>query len=134
MVDVGKQGGQCKAWVQNVVLNISGNHVLLPQNRSNSLSGYPWLWKDDPTGHTISKGKVDFTKLIAGDIVQEKFHNQSGTAVGPHTYIVLRNDASDLLVIDSNRANTEKVAVTLAPISFFQKECGYTYYNVYSVR
>lgn len=72
MADLGKWGGQCKRWVQDVVYAASGNMVRVPTTRS---SPYDYMWN---SGAYVVGMSTNIRNVKPGWIVQMKWKKTGG--------------------------------------------------------
>lgn len=120
--DLGKVGGQCKAWVQNVVYRASAYHVWLPPN---NYSPYDYYWQYDYNGHAIGMS-MPIEYVQPGYIIQMRL--KSGT---PHTAIVYNIGPYSITFIESNWFQDETVHVRTLDFSTFRSQVSaYTVYYV----
>jgi len=98
----GSYGGQCKAWVQNVVWQASRGVVWLPQNDPSCM----WRWRQSSDVRIVASDYRIY--LRPGQIVQAQVRLGSG-ALSPHTMIVLWQNGDTISVIESNWGLNERV-------------------------
>ena len=111
---VGCYGGQCKAWVQNVVWDASWDTVWLPLNYYNPGDTYH-LARWSPENSDVSV-VLRSTSLISnyagwfkpGQIIQMRHH--AGASNTPHTMIIKLAMPWGFMVIDSNWDGTGYVS------------------------
>lgn len=123
---VGSYGGQCKAWVQNVVYAASGNHVWLPLNQA---SPNNYMWAYDPNNH--ASGACMYIEYApVGWIVQMRLSD--GTA---HTAIVAGKSSTTITFLDSNWQHDETVRYhTLTYTQFYNMLASTWSFTVYHVQ
>jgi len=127
----GTYGGQCKVWVRNVVMKVSGKD--LPAT-DNSPYDYRWLSSANVIKKTITQPGL----MSAGDIVQMKLLSNGI----PHTAIVIgvyQGAPGYISFIDSNWFGykgadyVERVYTHTMTIPEFTKKVG-TKYTVYNIK
>lgn len=106
--DLGRRRGQCKTWIQEVVLRASQVHVPLPLNAT---SPNNWYWESDPYNHAIGMS-MRLENVPVGNIIQMRLQN--GT---PHTAIVAGRTRDGVTFLESNRHNNDET-VRLEPITY----------------
>ena len=107
---VGKFGGQCKAFVSNIVWEASKGAVRLPLNDTELKD----RWLDDPKNpnseHCVGRRGVLITSARRGEIVQVRWkENHVGPPNNLHTFFVVSVNEDTITVIDSNWGNDEMV-------------------------
>lgn len=101
LADTGKTGGQCKAWVQAVILRATG--ITVPLNAG----AVAERWQKDNSGKVLSLGSA-IAQSRPGDAVQMIIRDRNDVAV-PHTAFVGENDGAHIRWIESNYRGDEKV-------------------------
>ena len=110
--DVGKWGGQCKAWVQGrVVFDASGGHVWLPLNQP---PPNDWMWYNDANGHAVGMS-MPIENVQVGMIIQMKLKSGS-----PHTAIIAGKSSTGVTFIDSNWSTNNDEIVRVHSMTFSQ--------------
>lgn len=140
--------GQCKGWVQTVVLNASGGLVQLPANQTSPAGNeYKWVTSGSGTPQYIlyPNSCVPIQYAQPGCIVQMYFKTLSTTPphVDPHTMIILAvNQAAGTMdIIDCNRSATNAVSIYYgmtfayfyAHVSDINGNINSSYYTLYYV-
>ncbi len=122
---IGRQGGQCKVWVQNVVYSASRNHVWLPQNAS---APNDYYWQADPQWHAVGMSlPIEYVK--PGYIIQMRLKATNG----PHTAIVYAVGRS-LALIESNFLPPGGEMVHVRTIDFSTFKSQVSAYSVYYIQ
>ncbi len=103
LATVGKKGGQCKAWVQDVVSAASGRHVSVPLNSAVVTA----RWAADTSGHVQDLGAA-IRSAKPGDAVQMIIRDKYGKEIG-HTAFIGSNDGTTIRWIESNYFGDEMV-------------------------
>ena len=107
-------GLNCKDWARKVVSDASHGVVNLPSTRTD---GIDWQW----SGSNYVQNQGSISAAAPGDIVQ--MHRNS---TGIHTAIVMGNDGTNIIWIDSNwstpedekvRVRTESIAGFIAAVT-----------------
>jgi hypothetical protein len=88
--DIGKYGGECKTWVQNLVYATSKYQVWLPSTEPNN---YMWQYSNNVVGVNMP---IQYVQV--GWILQLKLKSTGG----PHTAIVFAVQSGGVWLLDSN--------------------------------
>ena len=124
----GRTGGQCKEWVRTVISAVTARHVEVPPNSAVVTA----TWIEERSGHIRSLG-ASIASSRPGDIVQMIIRDRDGNSIG-HTAIVGSNDGSQLLWLESNYGNDEKVTTGRSQsISSFERSVVRGQYTVYRI-
>ena len=120
LCSVGGYGGQCKAWVQQLVWNVSGIYVF---SYCSADSWWPkrWLPSNLPSGsgwysasfaNVIASGTRGLSGawwlLKPGNVVQFT-HSAITGRITPHTIIIQQTSSSGFWVVDANWASDGKI-------------------------
>ena len=126
LADVGKSGGTCKVWVQNVVTRATGG-VQVPKNTKEVTDS----WEKDTSGHISNLGKKSIATSKPGDIVQMIVTLADGTQ-SSHTAIVASNNGKEITWLESNWPIGSKVSSSRKQsiANFKEKTVSYTVYRV----
>ena len=137
---INEVGGQCKAWIQNVVNIASGQLNHLPQNHIKAGDMYNKAkWQDSPNVEVVwqraYQSPAGFPRSIKpGNIIQFRYqgnHNNSDDATGLHTALIESVDSLSMTWIDSNWKGKELVRQHVFSLSDWSKTIeAWTVYQV----
>ena len=120
--DTGKQGGQCKTWIRNVIDRVSEGKVHLPSNDPQQF--HRWRNSDAVRVH-----ETPIEGAHPGTIVQMWLETDGYS--GPHTAIILEASKNEITFIESNFGWDEKVGVRkTTPEKFTATIRAFTVYQV----
>lgn len=105
--DIGRYGGLCKVWVQNLVSRVTDGRVIVPSTMSNR-----YMWNVDPLGH-ISGQSISIRNVQPGQVVQMAW----GTSK-LHTFILASKTADGMYWLDSNWADPPDSIVRYHYVSY----------------
>ena len=126
--DLGKRGGQCKAWVYHVVLSASGDKVRLPRN--NMAVKDSWFDSEFAEGR-----KASITTAKPGEIVQIRWKEHIAPPWNLHTLIVVSVDPHEITFIDSNWKGDEMVGERTKKISIFEGDNAWAEsFTIYTIK
>ena len=98
--------GECKGWVQTIVLNASGGLVSLPATQ---VSPYEYEWATGGSGILYPTSQVPISNAVPGCIVQMYYRNRDGITINPHTMIIIGMHASSMDIIDCNFNGDDRI-------------------------
>lgn len=125
----GTYGGECKAWVRNLVYKYSVSRavVWLPANDP----VYSWRWQWSPNVQALYSDRWDGVPLYPGQIIQAVVRTRSGATL-PHTMIVGSANWYSITVIESNWNGNGMVWRRTASWPDFQRNV--VHYTLYQVK
>ena len=115
-------GGDCKTYARNLVLQASHNVVKLPSSCSDS------SWCPDPNAQQVFE---PWWGLYRGQVVQMRIQFRDGH-YGPHTAVVDGIDLYGVWFIDSNFCDTNVVCRHYLTYDYLRTKV--TAYSVYDIR
>lgn len=110
--DLGKYGGACKIWVQNLVKRVTDGRVVVPANVT-STGALRYLWQNDPAGHVVGQC-LDISSVQPGQVVQMAWGTSS-----LHTFLLAGRNSSGMYWLDSNWYKDGKVKYHFVANSWF---------------
>ena len=126
--NIGRYGGQCKTWVQNIVWAASKYTVWLPTNASDN-----YQWALYPGDHVVQMtpvvGPQNPLSLQPGWILQLARQNNAG----PHTAIVVMASNSGIVLLDSNWAPPNAGIIAMHAMTWVQFNSAFARYTAYEV-
>lgn len=141
---IGWNGGQCKAWVQNLVPQVVSGRVIGPNDTSNPSSDYyraRWspagsvrvVWQLYPKNYCITSFP---SSLKAGQIIQLRWRSTVPWPCcqnGPHTAIIKSVSTTNMEWYDSNFNPKKPETVSLHPFTMAQWQKYVAAWTVYQV-